>query len=167
MQPGWDGAVAACKQGHEQGCLYGGVSPGGGYWLAVETCPLNHGQTCAWCDEHATTGFIGRTGDGCLYAVPACQPHADAWTASHSGWRRPDDEPETPPKTLAELLEALPPPVRDVAAQQHRQVDKAVLYDTSSETGTPPFTGLVDVFGQPTNCVYPVFDTLRKKKRRM
>jgi hypothetical protein len=39
----------ACFMGHEAGCTYGGLTPSGGYWLAVEGCPLDHGDDCGVC----------------------------------------------------------------------------------------------------------------------
>ncbi|MDR3082113.1 MAG: hypothetical protein LBV60_14515 [Streptomyces sp.] len=94
MQAAWDAAVAACLQGHEN-CSYGGMSPGGGYWLAEPNCPRNHGDRCTWCDADTTTGFVGWAEDGwSIYGVPACQPHADAWIAQHPEWAR-QEEPVT------------------------------------------------------------------------
>lgn len=54
-----------CFTGHEAGCTYGGMSPSGGYWLAVGECPLGHGDACAVCGGEADARF-GDWADGGL-----------------------------------------------------------------------------------------------------
>lgn len=103
-QVGWDAAVDACCNGHDD-CSFGGMSIPYGYWLAADDCPLNHGETCAWCPAEAVTGFRGRVHDsplGALFSVPACHACADQWTAAHPEWTR--ERPERPSKSSAEVL---------------------------------------------------------------
>ena len=96
-------AKELCRTGHGT-CTYGGMTAAGGYWLADEDCPRNHGETCdlqAVCDgAEATTGFRGSEPDpGICYwvwRVTACQPCADVYVAAHPEWRREDPNPPEP-----------------------------------------------------------------------
>ena len=91
LQAGWDAAMAACVNGHEN-CSYGGPTPKTGYWLVTDECPLGHGERCAWCPAPATTGFAGWVDGeilGPVYEVPGCETCAAQWAASHPEWVRP------------------------------------------------------------------------------
>ena len=129
MQAGWDAAVAECLAGHEN-CTYGGMTPNGGYWLSDTECPLDHGDRCAWCPEPAVTGFAGRAHDGCsIYAVPACQPHADQWAAEHPEWRRRAEIP-IPPAEVAETVLAV--------LAQHARMEASLVPERSPFRTTAP-----------------------------
>lgn len=90
-------AKELCCTGHpDVGCSYGGMSSAHGYWLAVEECPLNHGETCdlkVACDgAEATTGFRGLEPNRAtlywIYAVMACEACAELYAAGHPEWGR-------------------------------------------------------------------------------
>jgi hypothetical protein len=53
----FEAARQACIAGHEHGCTYGGMSPSGGYWLAIGECPLDHGDVCAVCGGEPDSRF--------------------------------------------------------------------------------------------------------------
>jgi hypothetical protein len=90
MQSAWNAAIAECLNGHEC-CTYGGPSPNHGYWLADTECLHDHHGCCAWCHTESITRFVGWAEDGVsIYAVPACQEHADAWVVDHPEWQRYD-----------------------------------------------------------------------------
>jgi hypothetical protein len=140
MQAGWDAAVAACVNGHEQ-CTFGGMTPQSGYWLADVDCPLNHGGTCAWCPAEATTGFAGWGPDGwSLWQVTACEEHGAAWAAEHPEWTR-DPGPEPEP-SWQELLDGLNPFARMVAEDYRQRMGDALLYGNGPRPGAPEFTGI-------------------------
>lgn len=150
MQASWNAAVAACMTGHEN-CSFGGMTPRSGYWLAAEECPLNHGETCAWCPAEMTTGFAGWGEDGwSLWQVPACEEHAAAWVAAHPEWtRRPEPDPGVSAEELMERLRAarqewldgLDPLTRSIVVEHQQAVTDALLYGTGSRTEGPAFTG--------------------------
>lgn len=162
MQSAWDTAVAACLQGHEN-CSYGGMSPAGGYWLADPDCPANHGDRCTWCNAEAVTGFAGWSGAN-IYGVPACQPHADAWTTQHPEWTRSEEPAENTelPSTdslLAaieaekqQLLARMNPAQRAACQAADQAVDNLLLW--GNPDGPPPdvkpgplFDGIEALFG--------------------
>lgn len=160
LQRAWDAEVAACLQGHVD-CTYGGLTPSGGYWLAIEDCGENHGDHCAWCPAEAATGFAGWADDGwSIWSVPACQPCADRWVAEHPEWTQRDlDEPK---RSLDELLAdaqaekerrlaAMDPLVREVWLDYERRMENLLLWGNSE--GAPAdakpgklFAGLPGVF---------------------
>lgn len=152
LQAGWDAAVEACLTGHED-CSFGGMSPSGGYWLGAEDCPLNHGGTCAWCPEEASTGFAGWGPDGwSVWAVPACGEHAAAWVAEHPEWtRKPEPEAEPAPSSegfLEELrlarqawLDSLDPVTRGVVEDYIQRMADEMLYGSGPRREEPEFTG--------------------------
>lgn len=114
MQGAWDAAISDCLNGHpDNGCTYGGMTPNGGYWLAAEDCPRNHGDQCAWCPNPATASFTGWADGMTIYAVTACQAHADQWRAAHPEWT--STEPDT--ERQASSLEAL---MAEAAAERER-----------------------------------------------
>ena len=39
----FEAAKERCLAGDEAGCTYGGLTPSGGFWLALGECPLDHG----------------------------------------------------------------------------------------------------------------------------
>lgn len=145
LQSAWDAAIAACLQGHPD-CSYGGPTPGGGYWLAVEGCGENHGERCAWCPAEAVTGFAG-WGDGgwSIWRVPACREHADAWIAGHPEWD-PNVEPE-PLKTTEDLLAEMSPFAQGVAEAYNRAMAEALLWGSVSSDGPREFGGLLSALG--------------------
>ena len=88
----FEAAREACLTGHEAGCTYGGMSPAGGYWLAVGECSLNHGAACAICGHDAEAGFGGWDGGvgGFIWSVPLCDPCRVRELALNPGkWREP------------------------------------------------------------------------------
>jgi hypothetical protein len=157
LQSAWDAAVANCLEGHEH-CSYGGMSIHHGYWLADENCQRSHGDHCAWCGIEAVTGFAGRVSSGDIYAVPACQPCADAWVAEHPEWQRRDPAADT--RTTGDLLadiEAdyqakladMDPVTRAVWEEADRVMENMMLYGTSEPPadGKPTFAGIESIFG--------------------
>ena len=171
LQPAWDAAIAACLRGHAD-CSYGGMTPGGGYWLAAGDCTENHGERCAWCPADATTGFAGWGEDGwSIWSVPACQPCADRWVTERPEWKRRD--PDEPTRSLDELLTdakagkaqrlaAMDPLVREVWLDYERRMDNLMMWGNSEgpPADTKPgkaFGGLMEAFGldQPTTITAP------------
>lgn len=147
MQAAWDAAVAACLNGHAN-CSYGGMTPKTGYWLRDPDCQEKHGDVCAWCDAEAVTGFAGRAADGFdIYAVPACQPHADTWAEQHPEWTRRDKPVDEEPRSWAELLDSLNPFARALAEDYGRAMDEAILYGSGPRPSEPGFDGIGGLLG--------------------
>ena len=91
----FEAAREACLTGHEAGCTYGGMSPGGGFWLAVEGCPLRHGDACTICGQ--TQGWVTGFGDWAadetgllIWGVFLCDACKERELALHpEKWRAP------------------------------------------------------------------------------
>ena len=155
-------AKELCRTGHEV-CTYGGMSSAGGYWLADEDCPLNHGETCdlrAVCDgAEATTGFRGSEPDPDIaywvWRVTACQPCAEVYVAAHPEWKRED--PDAPKPSYDEVMARLHEQVEaDRAAMSPAQreysdmVTNMLLYGqhpAPDPAPEPQFTGFAGLFG--------------------
>ena len=154
-------AKELCRTGHEV-CTYGGMTAAGGYWLADEDCPLNHGETCdlrAACDGvEATTGFRGSEPAPAIaywvWRVTACQPCAEVYVAAHPEWRREDPDAPRPgyDETMARLHEqveadraAMSPAEREYSDM----VTNMLLYGqhpAPDPAPEPQFTGFAGLF---------------------
>ncbi len=89
-----------CLHGHPEGCTYGGMTPGGGYWLAVAECARDHGEACAVCGGEPDACFGGWAGEpgGDIWGVVLCDPCRARQIALEPGkWRDPAGE--TPAET--------------------------------------------------------------------
>jgi hypothetical protein len=93
----FEAARKACFAGHDAGCMYGGLTPEGGYWLAVEECQLDHGYACAGCGGTADFRFgdwYASSGDLLIWAVGLCGACRDRELALHpEKWRAPASSP--------------------------------------------------------------------------
>ena len=89
----FEAARDACLTGHEAGCMYGGPTPGTGYWLVVEECGLPHGRTCAVCGRDAEAGFgdwASENGELLIWGVALCDPCRERELSLHpEKWRAP------------------------------------------------------------------------------
>lgn len=90
----FEAARKMCFTGHEAGCTYGGMTPGTGYWLAVEDCPLDHGEACAICGGDAEAAFGDWATEGgalLIWRVTLCAACRDRELALNPGkWRQPE-----------------------------------------------------------------------------
>ncbi len=89
----FEAARQECFYGHKAGCTYGGMSPVGGYWLAVEGCLLPHGESCATCGRDAEARFgdwASEDGELLIWGVPLCGDCKERELALHpEKWRAP------------------------------------------------------------------------------
>lgn len=96
----FDAARATCFTGHEAGCTYGGLTPGGGYWLAIAECPLDHGETCAVCGGETDARFgdwASEDSQLLIWGVSLCaQCRARELELHPEKWRFKPAPPETP-----------------------------------------------------------------------
>jgi hypothetical protein len=153
-------AQELCRTGHGSDggamCTYGGLAAANGYWLASESCELNHGETCdlrAVCDGAAAeTGFHGREGmalvDDWIWRVCACQPCADLYVAAHPKWtRKPPGPPVSHEETMRRVVEIAEAVLADMTPQQRAVSDmmtNLLLYGQHPAPETPPtFRGLL------------------------
>lgn len=87
----FEAARKMCFTGHDAGCTYGGLTPAGGYWLAADGCPLDHGDMCAVCSSESEARFgdwASRDGALLIWGVWLCAACRDRELALNSEkWR--------------------------------------------------------------------------------
>lgn len=85
----FEAARESCRTGHPDGCTFGGLTPATGYWLATDTCDLEHGETCQLrlaCDGAEATATFSDWANGWIWRVFSCSPCAETWRAAQPQW---------------------------------------------------------------------------------